>query len=112
MKPDPTTFADPHVWATWIAGRSKPFKTHSSLALCKNAISSFCHRDVLPRNAWVYRWDDEACVWRQVFFLPEGSEKGDSELYKTVATKVVRGPSKKAIEKTIASIMNATEESE
>lgn len=112
VTPNPRDFPDPHVWATWISNRSPQFKTHSSLGIAKNAISAReGYRNGMNADCYVYRWCDEGW-WEEVHHLPRGSNKKDHPLFQKVVPRkrAIKGPSPKAVDAAIASIMSATEE--
>ena len=95
------------MWATWIAWRTPKFKTHVSAATCKGAITNKTRKGaILTCDCRVYRWDNETSLWVEVAYLPAGSNKADNEWFRQKHAKAVRGPSAKAVDAAIASILN------
>lgn len=108
LTPDPKKFPEPHMWATWITGRHPQFKTHPSASTCKVAISAKSQRDgTVGYDSYVYRWDNEGAVWAQVAHIPQGGQKMDHEFFMVKQGRTVSGPTTKAVDAAIASIMNA-----
>ena len=95
------------MWATWIGHRTPQFKTHTSLGLCKSAISGKMRDDTLPCDAYVYSWDDDMAEWDERFFLAKGTDKNSSRLYQTMIPRGRREEkpaSQEEIDRAIASL--------
>lgn len=109
-EPDPKSFPDPHLYATWMADRSPQFKTHSGPGHVKNAITGKTRNGKINGDTYVYRYDEDLAQWAQTFFLADGTPKADCALFKQViprAKREVKPVSQKALDATIQSIMNA-----
>ena len=113
MTPDPTRFPDPERFATYIASRSPNFKTHKDLGKAKNAISQKAdHRSIrrMRCDAWVYEFDFEAGMWRELTHIPTGTDLALHPWYsqKQSSKPTNIGPSEAAEKAAIASIMGVT----
>jgi hypothetical protein len=108
---DPSTMPDPHVWATYVSGRKEKFKTHSSLAVAKNSISSavFWSSPIARTDSWVYQWDAEAGCWRTAHVITRGTPKDQVSLFQQKVSRknTIKGPSQAVVDKTIASIIQS-----
>lgn len=112
--PDPTTFPDPERFATYIMHRSPKFKTHKHLGMAKNAIAakaSHGRNRVTKCDSWVYEFDFEAGLWREVAHIPSGTLLDTDPWYsvKQSSKPASLGPSEGSIDAAIASIVGAAQ---
>jgi len=126
MPPDPREFKKPHAWATFCTHRTKPFKTHSSLGMCKTAITGVYGmgpREWVEINgkmeykyrahgdSWIYRFDPDVDEWVEMYHVPDGCWPHEHLLWSnspTNPTRKVKSVSQEAVDEAIASIMSVT----
>lgn len=110
MTPDTKKFPEPHRYGTHISYRNPGFKTHTSLAQCKNAISGKSNTRRGTRqigcDAYVYEWTEDA-GWSLLHFIPKDTDLDAHPFYQTSSKRgAIKGPSDTAVAKAIESILS------
>lgn len=104
---DPTTFPDPHTWASYVDYRSEKYRTHSTLGALKTSVGYFFDKGVARCDIRVYSWESIDEQWVQIHHFKTGERRDTLPLFKAKASrnkKPIKGPTEKQIEQTLESI--------